>query len=79
MRLIEMLHCYRIIIPNQVDFELSIAINVADEINQKGSNFIWSELIETRPTIAIFEFLKIREPLSMLSFIGIKLAPMEYA
>ena len=39
----------------------------------------WSELIETRPTIAIFEILKIREPLFVFSFIGIKLAPMEYA
>ena len=38
----------------------------------------WSELIETRPTIAT-EFLKIREPLFVFSFIGIKLAPMEYA
>ena len=32
-----------------------------------------------RPTIAIFEFLKIREPLFVFSFIGIRLAPMEYA
>ena len=29
------------------------------------------------PTIAIFEFLKIREPVFVFSFIGIKLAPYE--
>ena len=35
---------------------------------KKKIKFIWSELIETRPTIAIFEFLKIREPLCVFLY-----------
>ena len=44
----------------------------------KRIKFIWSDLIETRPTIAIFEFLKTREPLLSVPFLESNWLLMEF-